>query len=250
MTGAIYPFESDRFGRKKDLSNFDFMNPDESIKPLSGAKVALYIQDPDTREYTFMDRYTTGEDGKFYFTLEPDKEYEFRMEGFQYFDSKNYLSTQFFNFSDTIEMPPTWVNVFSDKPIVLENIYYDFNSADLTQKDKSVLDTTLLVLLREAPEFIIEIGAHTDSIGNREYNLKLSQERASNVVEYLVSKGIPASRLVAKGYGASIPVAPNFNPDGSDNAEGREKNRRTEFRIVGTIGGEGEDEDEVYVKQK
>ena len=168
------------------------------------------------------------------------------MEGFQYFDSKNYLSTDFFNFSDTIEMPPTWVNVLSDKPIVLKNIYYDFNSANLTQKDKNVIDTTLLVLLREAPEFIIEIGAHTDSIGDTEYNLKLSQERAENVVKYLVQKGIPTQRLVSKGYGASKPVAPNFNTDGTDNAEGREKNRRTEFRIVGTIDQMGEVEDEEY----
>ena len=247
VTGAIYPFEQDRFGRKKDLSNFDFMNPDASIKPLEGAKVALYIMDEDTKEYTFMDRYTTAEDGKFYFTLEPDREYEFRMEGFQYFDSKNYLSTDFFNFSDTIEMPPTWVNVLSDKPIVLKNIYYDFNSAELTQKDKNVLDTTLLVLLREAPEFIIEIGAHTDSIGDTEYNLTLSQERAANVVKYLIQKGIPAERLVAVGYGASKPLAPNFNPDGTDNAEGREKNRRTEFRIIGTKDQLSEDEDETYV---
>jgi len=148
-------------------------------------------------------------------------------------------------------MPPTWVNVLSDKPIVLENIYYDFNSAELTRKDKSVLDTTLLILLKGAPEFIIEIGAHTDSIGDSEYNLKLSQERADNVVKYLITRGIPTDRLVAKGYGPSQPLAPNFLPDGSDNEEGREKNRRTEFRIVGTIdlSGEDEDEDEEYVYQ-
>lgn len=246
VTGTIYPFEQDRFGRKRDLSGFDFMNPDASIQPLSGAKVALYVMDEETKEYYFLDRYTTGDKGTFYFTLEPDREYEFKMEGTQYFDSKNYLSTDFFNFSDTIEMPPTWVNVLSDKPIVLENIYYEFNSAELTQKDKNVLDTTLLVLLKEAPEFIIEIGAHTDSIGDTEYNLTLSQERAANVVEYLVQKGIPTERLVAKGYGALQPVAQNFNPDGTDNAEGREKNRRTEFRIIGTIDLLGEDEDEIY----
>ncbi|MBN1950122.1 MAG: OmpA family protein [Bacteroidales bacterium] len=247
VTGIIYPFEQDRFGRKKDLSNFDFMNPDESIQALEGAKVALYVQDPETYEYMFMDRYATEKDGQFYFTLEPNMEYEFRMEGFQYFDSKNYLSTLGFNFSDTIMMPPTWVNVLSDKPIVLENIYYDFNSAELTRKDKNVLDTTLLVLLKEAPEFIIEIGAHTDSIGEADYNLQLSQDRADNVVTYLITKGIHTDRLVARGYGSTMPIAPNFLPDGSDNPDGRERNRRTEFRIIGTIGQTGEDEDEVYI---
>lgn len=245
VTGVIYPFEADRFGRKKDLSNFDFMNPDKTIKPLDEAKVALWVQDKDTKEYLFLDRYTTGINGRFYFTLSPDQEYEFRMEGFQYFDSKNYLSTQFFDFSDTLEMPPTWVNVFSDKPIVLENIYYEFNSAELTRKDKNVLDTTLLMLLKGAPEFIIEISAHTDSIGQSQYNLDLSQQRADNVVKYLVTRGIPTQRLVAKGYGAMKPVAPNYNPDGSDNPTGREKNRRTEFRVIGTLGTVS-DEDEIY----
>ncbi|NJK86637.1 MAG: OmpA family protein [Bacteroidales bacterium] len=242
VTATIYPFEKDRFGRKKDLSGFDFMNPSESTKPLKEAIVALYMQDKETKEYVFMERYVTGEDGKFYFNLRPDQEYQFKMEGFQYFDSEMYLSTLGFNFSDTIEFPPVWVNVLTNKPIVLENIYYDFNSAELRDVAKNVIDTTLLVLLKEAPEFIIEIGAHTDSVGGAEYNLNLSQERANSVVKYLISKGIPSERLVAKGYGMEIPVAPNSNPDGTDNVQGREMNRRTEFRIVGTIGEEEDEE--------
>lgn len=242
-TGTIYPFEKDRFGRKRNLTGFDFMNPGDDVKPLEGAKIALYMLDKETKEYVFMDRYTTGKDGNFYFTLRPNNEYEFKMEGFQYFDEQSFLSTEFFNFSDTITMPPTWVNVLTDKPIVLADIYYDFNSAELKQIAKNVLDTTLLPLLKEAPEFIIEIGAHTDSIGEAKYNMELSQARATSVVNYLVSKGIPAMRLKAKGYGSTKPVASNFMPDGSDNPEGREKNRRTEFRIVGSVG-EGEEEEE------
>ena len=143
-------------------------------------------------------------------------------------------------FSSSVASP------FSERPIVLENIYYEFNSSELSQSAKNVLDTTLLILLKEAPEFIVEIGSHTDSIGNYEYNMQLSQDRAENVVKYLVSKGIPSERVIPKGYGALQPVAPNYNPDGSDNEEGREKNRRTEFRVVGTVGDVG-DEDEEYV---
>ncbi|MBN2612755.1 MAG: OmpA family protein [Bacteroidales bacterium] len=240
---TIYPFEQDKYGRKKDLSNFDFMNPDASIKPLNDATIALYVQDKETKEYVFLDNYSTGEDGKFYFHLIPEQNYQFKMQGFQYFNSELHLSTEFFNFSDSIEMPPIWVNVLTDKPVVLENIYYEFNSAELSQRAKNVLDTTLLVMLKEAPEFIVEIGAHTDSIGDHEYNTKLSQDRANGVIAYLISKGISPERLVAKGYGAEFPIAPNKNPDGTDNPEGREKNRRTEFRIIGTLGEEEEDED-------
>jgi outer membrane protein OmpA-like peptidoglycan-associated protein len=246
VTGRIYPFEKDRFGRKRNLANFDFMNPDESIKPLSDAKMRLLILDSGEDEYIFLDRTSTNEDGRFYFNLQPNQEYEFKMDGFQYFDEKNYMSTEGFNFSDTIELPPIWVNVLTDKPIELKNVYYDFNSAELSRTAKNVLDTTLLVLLKEAPEFIIEIGSHTDSIGGRKYNLELSQQRADNVVHYLISKGIPAERLVSKGYGASRPKAPNSLPDGSDNPEGREQNRRTEFRVVGSVGS-GLDEEEEFI---
>jgi outer membrane protein OmpA-like peptidoglycan-associated protein len=218
------------------------MNPSENIKPLKDAIIALYMLDKETNEYEFMERYTTGEDGIFYFNLQPDQDYQFKMEGFQYFDSEMYMSTVGFTFSDTIVMPPIWVNVMTDKPIVLENIYYEFNSAELNERSRNVLDTTLLVLLKEAPEFIVEIGAHTDSIGETDYNRQLSQQRADNVVNYLISKGISAEKLVAKGYGEENPVAPNTLPDGSDNPAGREKNRRTEFRIIGTIGQQEEDE--------
>ncbi len=244
VTGTIYPFEKDKYGRKKDLSNFDFMNPGKDVQPLSNSAIALYMQDKETNEFVFMERFVTGTDGVFYFNLQPDQDYQFKMEGAQYFDSEMYMSTVGFTFSDTIEMPPIWVNVMTDKPIVLENIYYEFNSAELNERSRNVLDTTLLVLLKEAPEFIIEIGAHTDSVGELEYNRQLSQQRANNVVNYLISKGIAANKLIARGYGEEVPIAPNTMPDGSDNPSGREKNRRTEFRIVGTIGQM--EEDEVY----
>ena len=65
--------------------------------------------------------------------------------------------------------------------------------------------------------------------------MKLSQKRAEGVVNYLISKGIVKERLIPKGYGASKPTAPNTNPDGSDNQQGRDKNRRTEFRIIGSL---------------
>jgi peptidoglycan-associated lipoprotein len=69
-------------------------------------------------------------------------------------------------------------------------------------------------------------------VDTERYNLMLSQKRAESAVEYIVSQGIDPSRLLAKGYGESRPVAPNTNPDGTDNPEGRQKNRRTEFRII------------------
>ena len=92
------------------------------------------------------------------------------------------------------------------------------------------------------PEIIVEMGSHTDSKGSTEYNQKLSQKRAESVVNYLVAKGIPEQNLKPQGYGETVPVAPNKNKDGTDNPEGRAKNRRTDFKIIGTITNFGDEE--------
>src|SRR5207248_1569590 len=96
---------------------------------------------------------------------------------------------------------------------------------------------TLYQILIDNPSIIVEIGSHTDSKGNDEYNMKLSQARAQSVVDYLIGRGIPAERLKAQGYGETKPIAPNTLPDGKDNPQGRQLNRRTEFRVIGVIPG-------------
>jgi outer membrane protein OmpA-like peptidoglycan-associated protein len=199
--------------------------------------------DKETKEKIFNDRDTTDASGKYHFDLLPNKDYKFEMEGFQYFNEQVFLSTDMMNFSFTIDMPPIWVNVITDEPIVLENVYYAFDDATLTDQAKKSIDKTLLELMQKAPDLIIEVGSHTDSVGNSEYNKKLSQQRADNVVNYLISKGVERKRLTAVGYGAEKPVANNFNPDGSDNSQGREKNRRTEFRVTGTLSSKTDDID-------
>jgi outer membrane protein OmpA-like peptidoglycan-associated protein len=117
------------------------------------------------------------------------------------------------------------------EPIVLNNIYFEYDKAELLEESNSTLDV-LVNNLKEHPEVSIEIGGHTDSNGEDKYNLRLSDRRAKAVVQYLVSKGINKNRLVAVGYGESQPVADNTNADGSDNPEGRAKNRRTEFKVI------------------
>jgi outer membrane protein OmpA-like peptidoglycan-associated protein len=243
VTGQVFPSESKQYGPKKDYNDFNTMKANDSIKPMKGAIIGLYMIDNDTKEKVFIDRDTTGEDGKYHFDLLPDKNYKFEMEGFQYFNEQVYLSTEMITFSFTIEMPPIWVNVITDKPIVLRNVYYAFDDATLSDLGKKSIDSTLFELMQKAPDLIVEVGSHTDSLGNFEYNKKLSQQRADNVISYLVSKGIEKKRLTAVGYGAEKPVANNFNPDGSDYPEGREKNRRTEFRVIGTLSSKTDDID-------
>jgi outer membrane protein OmpA-like peptidoglycan-associated protein len=84
---------------------------------------------------------------------------------------------------------------------------------------------------------IVEISGHTDSRGSDDYNMKLSRDRAKSVVAWLKKRKVASKRMVAKGYGETQHIAPNENPDGSDNPEGRQMNRRIELTIIG-LGGE------------
>ena len=123
-------------------------------------------------------------------------------------------------------------------PIHIPNVRYQYDRSELEEGSKLPLDTTVFKLMVDNPEIIVEIMAHTDSKGTDAYNLKLSQKRAESVVKYLLSKGIAPGRLKARGYGETMPVAPNSNPDGTDNPLGRAKNRRTDFKIIGVIDAE------------
>jgi outer membrane protein OmpA-like peptidoglycan-associated protein len=109
--------------------------------------------------------------------------------------------------------------------IKLNNIYFDFDKYDIKPNSYIELNRIYKFLL-ENPGIKIEISAYTDSKGSDEYNLNLSQKRAESVVNNLISKGIDGSRMVARGYGKSHPVAAN------DTEEGRALNRRVEMRII------------------
>ena len=109
--------------------------------------------------------------------------------------------------------------------VVLNNIFFESGRAGL--KAISYVELNKAVdLLKKNPTMVIEIGGHTDDVGSDELNLKLSQERANAVMEYMVLAGIEQARLQAKGYGETQPIADNAT------AEGKAKNRRTEFEIM------------------
>jgi outer membrane protein OmpA-like peptidoglycan-associated protein/tetratricopeptide (TPR) repeat protein len=110
--------------------------------------------------------------------------------------------------------------------IVLKNIFFDFDRATLRPESINELER-LIKLMKDMPSLKIEISGHTDNIGSAQYNKTLSERRAKAVVDYLIEHGISANRLTYKGYGFDLPVATN------DTEEGRQQNRRTEFKITG-----------------
>ncbi len=118
-----------------------------------------------------------------------------------------------------------------DSKLLLDNMYFDTNQDKIKASSKPSLEL-LLAFMKKHDGIKIEISGHTDSRGNDDYNLDLSQRRAESVMDYLISNGVDEKQLVAKGYGETEPIAPNQNKDGSDNPEGRKLNRRTEIKIL------------------
>ncbi len=106
--------------------------------------------------------------------------------------------------------------------MVLEGVNFEFDKATLRKADFPIIDEDVTELEKWG-NVNIEVAGHTDSVGTDQYNMKLSQERAETVRDYLISKGIAADRLTAKGYGESQPIADNATP------EGRFQNRRVEL---------------------
>ncbi len=110
-------------------------------------------------------------------------------------------------------------------PVRLNNINFEFNSADLMESSYDELNR-LIKLMTDNPEVRIEIMAHTDDIGSDPYNDKLSDKRAYSVIQYLFENGIGNNRLVSKGYGKRVPLVPNTSE------ENRALNRRVEMKIL------------------
>jgi outer membrane protein OmpA-like peptidoglycan-associated protein/mRNA-degrading endonuclease HigB of HigAB toxin-antitoxin module len=109
--------------------------------------------------------------------------------------------------------------------IRLNNIFFEYNDYKLKEESFPELNR-IAKLLKERQEIVVEISGHTDNIGSPAYNNNLSLQRAKTVAEYLISQGISPERIRVKGYGEKYPVESN------DTEEGRQKNRRVEFKIL------------------
>lgn len=200
----------------------------------AGSVVELYVKDKTSGEKILIKTTTTDEKGNYSFSVESGNEYELLVKKTGFLSSDTAFSTR-----DIVTSTNITENLVLSKvpaePIRIKNLEYEFNKADLTPSSKIILDTTIYKLMVNNPQLIIEILSHTDDKGGDDYNMKLSQKRAESVVNYLTAKGISNDRLQAKGYGETKPIEPNSNADGSDNPEGRARNRRTEFKVVGHL---------------
>lgn len=176
---------------------------------------------------TIRNELTGRSDGRFLMSLPGGKDYAALVNAPNYlfasrnFSLKNLAGDTYFDL--IIDLSPIRKNV----EVVLQNIFFDTGKWDLKSESEVELDF-LRDFLTNNPGLRIEIQGHTDDVGKDSDNLLLSQNRANAVRDWLIGKGISASRLTSVGYGESQPLVPN------DSDESRAKNRRTQFKVIDT----------------
>ncbi len=205
-------------------------NPDSKVlgrRPLPGSKVVVSFG-KETKEFT------VGEDGFFTFEMAEDTDYNFLGSKDGYLTSETSFSSRGIgkdpdNPVQVFEVEVELDRIFINKEIVLEDIYYDFDKWDIRDDARPTLNK-LARDLELNPSIRIELSSHTDCRGNDRYNQELSQKRAQSAVNYLMSQGISADRLQAKGFGESQPKADCLCTRCTE--EEHQQNRRTAFTIL------------------
>jgi outer membrane protein OmpA-like peptidoglycan-associated protein len=184
--------------------------------PLEGESISIKGKN-NGKQFTFI----TGRDGKYSLLLPKGDTYQINYqqitEEAEYTDIEVPIDDQLvtLELSVIIEPPQT---------LVLNDVSFETAKATLNKDSYKNLNQ-LITFLKRKQSYKIEVAGHTDNVGSASSNLKLSQERAEAVKEYLIRGGIDSTRLEAKGYGIAKPIADNSNP------KGRALNRRTEIRF-------------------
>ena len=194
----------------------------ETGKELQAEFVLKNIDTGDTIVKSVSDPYT----GSFLICLPAGRKYALSVlkPGYLFF-SESFNIEKVRDADDPYQLSVYLSPLKPGEKIILKNIFFATDSFELKKESYPELNT-VVDLLKKNPKLKVEIGGHTDNVGSKEYNLKLSENRARSVYAYLISKGIDTNRLKYKGYGFSEPVADNSTE------EDRAKNRRTELKVI------------------
>ncbi len=228
--GWVNYFVLSGLAEEKKFENAE--NPDSKLLGMRTLEKVMVIVKSATDSFTLL----SNSAGLFKADLKSETDYKLTYYKPGYFAASGFVTTKGKRNQDsTYIYVPTKVEldkIFTQKEIVIPNIYYDYNKATLRPESKAVLDS-ILIFFTTNKDLTIEIGSHTDSRGGDAYNEKLSQARAQSVVDYLIMKGIEKDRLTAKGYGETRLVNGCSNGVNCTEEE-HQKNRRTTFRITGS----------------
>ena len=231
------------------------------IKPELKITISGYVLDRDEEPVPNAVIRIVGDDGSNQKAIgKSDGTFQFNLQrGVKYVmmaGAKGYMNGKQEFVSDMAEEDAEYAVDFilaaMTKPQVIENIFYDFDKASLRAESKAALDS-MVTILKDNPQIVIEMASHTDRWGSNEYNLKLSDRRAKSVVDYLIAAGVDASRLRPKGYGKTRPktvtkriarLYPQFKEGDTlteefisklekpDQDAADQINRRTEFQVI------------------
>ena len=260
-------FTSNRDGGSGDDDIYTFVNNDPNLKivnyTLKGTTLTPKNDNMDLSilgnsvvklvdtSGQIIDETFTDENGTFAFTVYGDENYILIGEKENYFSTRGEFTTigkeldksTLKDFITNVEFEKNLIldRIIVNKSIVLDNIYYDLDKADIREDAALELDK-LVVILRDNPNISIELSSHTDDRASVEYNQDLSQRRAESAVYYILSKGITENRIIAKGYGESQLIIANAKSE-----EEHQINRRTEFKVtsyefIDSSGSENEEE--------
>ena len=203
----------------------------ETLELLSGATVDLY-----SIEGELLESVSTYKDGTYKFTVSCANEYKLRASSPQYKDDEKRIEILEENYHAALHANLNLTRIEaieSTQPMpasTLQPIYYEFDRSTITAAAAEKMDK-IIEIMKANPDLIIEASSFTDSRGSDAYNLALSKRRAKAAVEYLVSKGIDATRIKSKGYGEDKLI--NQCVDGVNCDEpSHQMNRRTEFNFV------------------
>jgi outer membrane protein OmpA-like peptidoglycan-associated protein len=175
---------------------------------------------------TVMELESHPDEGDYLISLPTGRDYALNVSDSGYlFYSEHFAFQGQYSQSEPQQRDVPLERVDVGKKVVLHNVFYATNSAELEPESRAELEKVREFLV-ENPSIGVEISGHTDNTGSPGYNQKLSEERAENVVLYLKQQGIAPRRMQAAGYGEGQPL------DDNSTEAGRARNRRTELKIV------------------
>jgi outer membrane protein OmpA-like peptidoglycan-associated protein len=157
------------------------------------------------------------------FNLTAGKTYKLKAE-------KTGFSSDYKTYTAVLGKKDAELEMYLGLPL-LDTIYYDFDKFNIRQPDAVETLDRIIETLKLYSGLVVEVGSHTDALGSNEYNNNLSNNRTASAIKYMSERGIVVERLVPVGYGEGQPIAPN-DINGKDYPVGRQKNRRTVFRIL------------------
>ena len=208
------------------ISGIFALRTDPDKKPIEGVDASMYhVNGPN---FEFMSNVTTTKN-PFYFILKRGQGYKINGNKDGYWPAVEQIAPKEDEEADTLYRV-FLIDAIIKKKVKIENIYFEFDKATVIDFYKEKMDTVISILTQNAG-YSVEVIGNTDSKGSDEYNVKLSQKRADEAKDYIVSKGIAKERVLTKAMGKSHPIVPN-EKDGKDDPEARAVNRRVEFKLI------------------